>query len=229
MRGRKQISRKAAKARRKTEKVNTVTGVICVERGQKSLADAGREWAKRSRRPNMDPEGVRLTGIGIVTRSAAEGFGVFLLRGVTGIATRKEGSPSFTDYQAFCGHCYEAARQVGGSVQAVLAPRQTMACNYALALIGLHEETVAVLLNGVLPLLAFAVPPADGQIRLHFIDRLELAAEFERLGGYTVLSATNLNQPLLREMCRELAPHEQKRVKYFRPQRVGDVVFNHWD
>jgi hypothetical protein len=104
-----------------------------------------------------------------------------------------------------------------------------MACNYALALIELRDKTVAVVLNEVFPMLAFAVPPTDGQARLDFADCPDLAVEFERLGSYTRLTAEYLNQPLTSEMCGELAVHELKHVRYFRPPRVGDVVFNHWD
>jgi hypothetical protein len=46
---------------------------------------------------------------------------------------------------------------------------------------------------------------------------------------YTVLPATEMDGPLTREMWLGLAPHEQKLVRYFRPRRVGDVVYNYWD
>jgi hypothetical protein len=154
---------------------------------------------------------------------------MLLPRGVTGIEGRKEGPPSSSDYRAFRQHCYAAARGVGGSVHEVLAPRRPMACNYALALIGFRDTTVAVALNGVFPLLAFAAPPADWQDALDFTDCPELAAQFEQFGAYTLLLAEDLRRPLTREMWRDLAPHEQQRVRYFRPRQVGNVVFNHWD
>jgi hypothetical protein len=147
---------------------------------------------------------------------------------VTGIESRKEGSPSFTDYQAFRGHCYAAAREAGWSVREVLAPRQAMACNHALAVLASHDSTIAVALNGVFPLLSFATPPRDGQLGLDFADCPVLGAAFEQL-GYTVLPAAELALPLTREMWQGLAPHEQKYVRYFRPRRVGDVIYNYWE
>ena len=153
---------------------------------------------------------------------------MILPRGVTGIESRKEGPPSYTDFHAFRGHCYVAARDAGWSVLEVLTPQRPIACNYALAVFTRHKETIAVVLNGVFPFLAFVIPPAEGQIELDFADCPELGTAFEQL-GYKVLPAVELARPLAREMWQGLAPHEQKDVRYFRPRRVGDVIYNYWD
>jgi hypothetical protein len=153
---------------------------------------------------------------------------VLLPKGVTGIESRKEATPSYTDFQAFRERCYAAAREAGWSVQEILAPRQPITCNYALAVFTHHEETVAAVLNGVFPLLAFVIPPTDGELELDFVDCPKLGAVFEQL-GYKVLLAVELVHLLTREMWQELAPHEQKNVRYFRPRRVGDVIYNYWD
>lgn len=142
---------------------------------------------------------------------------------VTGLYGRKEGPTSLTDYRAFRGHCYSAAREVGGAVRNVLAPRwEDRPCSYGIADIERRDEVVTVMVNGVFPLLGFVT--TEGK-RLG----LELAVSFERLGGYTLLSAEQLDQPLTPEMCQALAEHELKRVKYFRPRCVRDVIFNEWD
>jgi hypothetical protein len=154
---------------------------------------------------------------------------MLLPRGVTGIWGREDGPTSFSDYPAFRGHCYDVARRLGASVRLVLTPRQAIACNYALAQFRLRDAEVAAVLNGVHPFLAFAAPPTDGQVRLDFADCPELAAEFDRIGGYALLAFAEVSKPLTQKMCDELAHHEQKRVRYFRPPRVGDVIFNHWD
>jgi hypothetical protein len=153
---------------------------------------------------------------------------VFLPQGVTGIEGRKEGSPSCSDYQAFRGHCYAVAREAGWSVREVLVPRQTIACNYTLAVFASREGVIAAVLNGVFPLLAFASPPTDGQVALDFADCPALESVFKQF-GYTVLPAAELARPLTREMWQGLTPHEQKHLRYFRPRRVGDVIYNYWD
>lgn len=153
---------------------------------------------------------------------------MLLPRGVTGLEGRYDGPPSYTDYRSFRGHCHAAAREAGWTVREVLAPHASVACNYGLAVFEFRQSAIAALVNGVFPFLAFAAPPAEGQIKFEYTDCPVLGAAFTRL-GYTVLSAAELARPLLTEMWQELAPHEQKRVKYFRPRRVGDVIFNYWD
>src|SRR5437899_12159300 len=107
---------------------------------------------------------------------------MLLPRGVTGIESRKQGSPSFTDYQSFRGHCYTAAREAGWSVREVLTPRQATACNYAMAVLASGDAAIAVVVNGVFPVLAFATPPADGQLALDFAACPALTAAFEPFG-----------------------------------------------
>jgi hypothetical protein len=86
-----------------------------------------------------------------------------------------------------------------------------------------------VLLNAAHPLVAFAKVPADGQGTFEYVDCLKLAVAFREQGEYTVASSEELNQPLLSDMCGDLTPTELRRVRYFRPARVGDVIFNFWD
>jgi hypothetical protein len=88
---------------------------------------------------------------------------------------------------------------------------------------------IAVLVNYIRPIIAFAKWPAEGQIISEYIDCPKLAEAFLEVGQYTIPSSEELNRPLLREMVKRLAPAEQKSVRYFRPERVGDVVFNNWD
>lgn len=70
--------------------------------------------------------------------------------------------------------------------------------------------------------------PADGQVDLDFVDCPELGAAFERL-GYTVMPAAELARPLTQESLQGLASHELNQVRYFRPRRVGGVIYNLWD
>ena len=107
-------------------------------------------------------------------------------------------------------------------------PAATIACNYALALFARRGETIGAALDGVFPLLAFVIPPAEGQLDLDFADCPELGAAFVRL-GYTVLPSAELTRPLTREMWQGLAHHEQKAVRYFGLRRVGDAIYNYWD
>lgn len=38
-----------------------------------------------------------------------------------------------------------------------------------------------------------------------------------------------MDRPLTHDLCRELASYEVKLIRYFRPRRIGEVIFNGWD
>jgi len=153
--------------------------------------------------------------------------------GITGIQGRKNPAPEppFTNLKAFHSDCHHAARMTGAKVQAIRDPYEGgIPSNYAVARIQFSDTEVAVLVNSVRPIIAFA-KCTEGQIRFEYeyIDFPKLAGMFLEVGEYIIPTSEELNHPLLREMCKNLAPAELKRVRYFRPARVGDVIFNYWD
>jgi hypothetical protein len=152
--------------------------------------------------------------------------------GITGIQGRKDPAPEppLTDLKAFHSHCHHAARVTGGKLQSIRdAYEGGIPNNYAIARIQFSDTVVAVLVNSIRPILAFAKCTAESQITFEYIDCPKLADAFHEVGQYTIPTSKELNCPLLSEMCNNLGPAEQKQVRYFRPRCVGDVVFNSWD
>ena len=102
-------------------------------------------------------------------------------------------------------------------------------CNYAVAHFEFDDCAIDLLLNLIHPILAFAKRPLEGQIIFEFVDCPKLAEAFSATGIFTIASREELNRPLLQEMWKDLTLAEQKSVRYFRPKRVGDLIFNYWD
>jgi len=155
-----------------------------------------------------------------------------LRRGITGIYSNHGDPPVVptTDVKAFRSHCHLAARAVGAKLQTIKDRYDGVGiCNFAIAYFEFSDAIVAALLNVVHPVIAFAKCPVDGQVTFDYVDCPKLAEEFRCLGAYSIAGCAELNQPLVRELCEDLAPDEVKRVRYFRPMRVGDVIFNFWD
>jgi hypothetical protein len=155
-----------------------------------------------------------------------------LLRGITGIYGPNDDPPVVptTDLKAFRSHCYLAARAAEAKVQAIEDRYDGIGiCNFAVAYFEFSDTVVALMLNVVYPVIAFAKCPVEGQIIFEYVDCPKLADEFRSLGEYTIATSAELNQNLVRELWKDLAPVEAKRVRYFRPARVGDVIFNYWD
>lgn len=124
--------------------------------------------------------------------------------------------------------CHAAARAVGGRIAHSEDPGPGR--NHYRALIelagGSADDARWILLNAIHPLLAFARPGRD--LRYEFVDEPALARAFH--GPCDVVPAAQLTAPLdLRSARPLLAPDERAQADYWRPERVGDLVFNHWD
>ncbi len=156
--------------------------------------------------------------------------------GITGQQGRKDPvpEPPLTDLKAFRAHCHHAARINCATVQTIRDPYECGSpSNYAVARIRFSDNNVVlvlVLVNQVRPIVAFAkAPSVEWQITFEFIDCAKLADAFLEVAEYIIAASEELNRPLLREMCKDLAPREKQGVRYYRPARVGDVIFNYWD
>jgi hypothetical protein len=153
--------------------------------------------------------------------------------GVTGIQDAREGPFSrqpVPDLRCFRSNCYEAARLAGATVLTVEDPSDFgLLRSYLTAHFKFSDRVVMATLNRYYPILAFAEASAERQVVLEYVDCPKLAEAFKALGPYTVATREELRQPLTRERCKDLTPTEQACVRYFRPARVGDVIFNYWD
>ena len=134
-----------------------------------------------------------------------------------------------SDFSAFRAHCFAAARAVGGRLRSIEAPLQRVDANFARAILELPTGAIAVLLNAHYPLVAFAEPTTEGDTRLRFIDAPAVREAFVNFGIYEVLPAEELEQRIADESCCILSEAEQEQIRFWRPKRAGELVFNCWD
>lgn len=86
-----------------------------------------------------------------------------------------------------------------------------------------------VLCHAVLPVVAFvASPPDDGAPLPDFTPPPGWAAAFE-MGGFRLLDVDELGMPLASADTSELVGEELEQVGYWRPNAVGELMFNWWD
>jgi hypothetical protein len=152
-----------------------------------------------------------------------------LPRGITGFRHVDDPPLPVSDFAAFRGHCYAAARALGGRVRSVEAPVRGVEANFARAVLELPGGTVAILLNAHFPVIAFADPLAENGAPVPFIDAPALADVFRGFGIYDVWTGSQLEAAAIPEACKQLARAELAQAKYWQPRRVGDLVFNFWD
>ncbi len=104
-----------------------------------------------------------------------------------------------------------------------------MVANFARVTLELPGGPVAVVLNLHYPIVAFVAPQPDNESRLRFVDASAVSDSFRGFSIYKVLTASEAGRPVAEEVCRLLSPTELEQLRYWRPQCIGEVVFNDWD
>ncbi|MFR9770566.1 hypothetical protein [Nocardia sp. SC052] len=130
------------------------------------------------------------------------------------------------------GHLDEAARRTGGTViEFRLAGNATP--NFHQGVIAYHDHHVAVVALRDSAVLAVADPRVidfdDAAIEsgpLTFIEAPDLVAALAEQSGFELLTTAELAQPFDAAAWPEL---DRDDVRYWRPQTVGDALFNYWD
>lgn len=135
-------------------------------------------------------------------------------------------------FQAFEEACGHTARVVRGKVENCFEA-------YAGAYINYHEATISydfgrkscrILCSACYPVIAFAtVGPHRDSCDLTFVDAPMLEAAIGEKLDCNVLLAADASRGITQDLTELLDDAEKKDVRYWKPRRVGDVIFNHWD
>jgi len=150
-----------------------------------------------------------------------------LPQGITGFRGRNDSVVPATDLAAFKSDCFMIAHALGGSVTKLAV--DGVIANYGCIVLMIQDRDVMVLINVHVPVIAFAEPLARTDHQIIFLDELELANRFRSIGTYTVLDRDELESTVTAEACRMLTGAEQDQIKYWKPARLADLVFNNWD
>lgn len=153
-----------------------------------------------------------------------------LRAGISGF--RHSGDPELPmcDLKRFFSCCREAAHELGGRVLRTGHESEGVAASFAKVTLEIPAGELAVLLNRHFPVVGFAAPLADGEAApFQFKDCEELADVFRKSGEYDVATQDDLERSFHESDWSQLLPAEIAQVRYWRPRRIGDVVFNFWD
>jgi hypothetical protein len=149
-----------------------------------------------------------------------------LPKGVTGFDAPKDCVP----VKRFTAACHAAARQVAGRVLQVRPAYEQVTPNFHEALVTLRgrPEAIRVLCNAHYPIVTFAAPAThESDARLEFMDCPELADAFR--AEFAIMTSHEACSGVADELVAQLGEDELHEMRYWRPQRIGDVVFNYWD
>ncbi|MEU7455404.1 hypothetical protein [Streptosporangium roseum] len=81
----------------------------------------------------------------------------------------------------------------------------------------------------LLPLLALARRRIESDMALSFLDDREVSGKLGAYEPYRVPGTAELALPVARADLSELGEAEMDQIRYWRPETVGELVFNFWD
>lgn len=147
---------------------------------------------------------------------------MILPRGITGFWSVDTEAPPVLEENAFCRMCHMLARENGGTAMEVDTDRG--AKNFYSARICRYDDAIYILQNAHYLYAAFAQRDASGGFVV--TDQPEWLRLPEN--SLRFLSAEELNRDW-QGLCGELSPEEREQIRYWKPQTVGDILFNTWD
>ncbi|MEH7336885.1 hypothetical protein V7161_30205 [Neobacillus drentensis] len=150
--------------------------------------------------------------------------------GITGFY-EKHNRPPMIDGKQFKLLCFNSIKSNGGKVLEFKEPKEKS--NFFDVEVNAFNKHFHILLNAHYPLIAFASVVSFGEI--DFIDEPQLNSEFSPF--YRVLGTEELNEQIINSDSKKgtiqnenkLNGAELKQLAYWKPERIGDVIFNNWD
>jgi len=102
--------------------------------------------------------------------------------------------------------------------------------NFHSALVQCDGKTLSILGHSIYPILAFAEPVMEGHFSLTFVDCEQIARKVtQAFPGVSVVSIFELNQKFTEQDLTPLDEVEREQIRHWKPQTVGEIVFNWWD
>lgn len=151
-------------------------------------------------------------------------------RGTTGFRYFKEAPLPETDRRAVAELSYQWARNLGGTVEQILPPSLTSTYYAAVLAHGQYEvQHVTVLFHRHLPLLALVSHPPRDLDDLCVIDDPIVTEAMPDYSEFQLLAHDQLAAPVTSTSLSELAATELNQIAYWKPETIGEVLFNLWD
>lgn len=147
--------------------------------------------------------------------------------GVTGFYNSDEQKPPEMELSEYKELCNGIARKLNGEL---LEFSDTLyPANFYKADFKLPALNICLVMNKHYPIVAFATAVED--LKIQFIDYAEGAAEVPE--EFTVLPVPVLETPVPKNLEKlpenDLNKGEIDQIQYWKPETIGDIIFNFWD
>ncbi len=152
-----------------------------------------------------------------------------LKRGITSFFNRNDGNtiPKFTFFE-FKRVVFAVANSVSLHVTELTESEFTP--NFHSAHLNNSNTSLTVVGHSSYPIFAFCKPFKQHECQLHFVNRTTIAIEMKYIFPYvTVATVEELNREPTKIDLDALDAVELEQIKYWKPQSIGEIVFNWWD
>lgn len=148
-----------------------------------------------------------------------------LPNGITGFYELNSDAPPRVDWKPFKQLCFDVALRNGGKVKEFYMAQYPTTFHYAK--VEISEDEFFILLNKHYPYLAFA--SLVGFEGITFMDRQDLIEQLHF--SYFILEERELNEPFNQDVINhsKLNAAELEQITYWKPETIGEVIFNYWD
>ena len=146
--------------------------------------------------------------------------------GVTGFYFYKNEPPPQMNLKQYKAVCYQIASLTGGLILRFVEAKEQKIRNYHTAIVKNQEVEYYILCNAHYPLIGFSIQLDNGSF--DFIDVGPVAEDFTST-GFTILSAFFLNNSPSQGLYRALNTVELKQINYWKPDKIGNIIFNDWN
>ena len=94
---------------------------------------------------------------------------------------------------------------------------------------GKGGERLGVICNSIYPVVALVKEIDVGVCELRYIEDENVENLIESNTSFHIVSTADLDQELTSGALKELNESELRKINYWKPQTIGEVVFNWWD
>lgn len=150
--------------------------------------------------------------------------------GISGFYNSDEPKPPEMDVSKYKELSYDLARKLDGELLDFVD--SLYPANFYKAYFKLPARNICLIMNKHYPMLAFANTVEVGNaIKFEFLDFPEGKKEVP--GQYTVLSAEMLDSEVPKNIDElpenKLNKGDIEQIKYWKPETIGQIIFNFWD
>jgi hypothetical protein len=144
-----------------------------------------------------------------------------LRRGITGFGVKDT-----VDFSKFKKAVYRSAQASGASVLNITRP-SSITPNFYQADVKVGDRLLSILCNQTFPVVAVVESPIEIDV-LRPLDITKLTNPIKEL-RFEIAEKNELERAITTEDLAILGEDERRQAKYWKPARIGQLVFNWWD